>query len=81
MNHRFGWAMLVAVGALAGFASSSYQRSDVGPRAAVAAEAENPQDTDALAELKEIKTQLKEINTQLHTGAIKVIVLVNPDAK
>jgi hypothetical protein len=87
MNHRFGWAALVAVGMLAGFALSSYQRGDMGPRAAVAAEpeaqaeAENPHDADVLSELKEIKTQLKEINTLLHTGSIKTIVLINPDAK
>ncbi len=81
MNRRFGWAMLVAFGVLVGLASSSYQRSHAEPPAAETAGAENSHDADVLSELKEIKTQLKEINTQLHTGAIKVIVLMNPDAK
>jgi hypothetical protein len=78
-NRRLAWAILIAIGVLVGFASSSYQRSDAGSPAA--AEAEDPPDTEAVAELKEIKTQLKEINTLLHTGAVKVIVLVNPDAR
>ena len=87
MNHRFGWAMLVAVGVLVGFAS---QFVSAGRRRAASGRggrdrdwptAENPHDADVLSELKEIRTQLKEINTQLHTGSIKMIVLINPDAK
>lgn len=78
MNRRFAWAMLVAAGILLGFVLSSYQRTDAGPSASAAVNAED-QETQAIEQLKEIKVQLKEINTLLHTGTVKVIVVINPD--
>ena len=79
MNRRFASAMLVAVGVLLGLASSSYQRSEMGPAAARAADVEDPQDREVVAQLKEINTQLKEINTLLHSGKLRVIDVINPD--
>ena len=78
MKRYFGWAFLVAAGLLLGVASSSYQTTHADPPAEEAADAETPK-TDALTELKEIKTQLKEINAHLHSGVVKVVVVMNPD--
>ena len=80
MNRRFGWAMLVAAGILLGFASSSYQRTNASSLAAPSADSEVPA-AEAVEELKEIKAQLKEINTLLHTGTVKVVVILNPDKR
>jgi hypothetical protein len=72
--------LLVAAGVLLGFTLSSYQRTDAGPPASAAANVED-QDTQAVEQLKEIKVQLKEINTLLHKGMVKVVVVLNPDQK
>lgn len=80
MMSRFGMAMLVAVGILIGFALNSTPGTKAASSAALAAAVDEPSDRDALAQLKEIKTHLKEINTLLHTGSIKVIVVINPDS-
>jgi hypothetical protein len=77
MNRRFGWALLVAAGILLGFVSSSYQRTNAGTLSAPAADADTA-DADAVVQLKEIKAQLKEINTMLRTGAARVTVVINP---
>ena len=81
MNRRFGWAMLLVVGVLVGFASSSYQQSDAGPPMVVAADSDDADDAKAVEQLKEIKTQLKEINALLRSGTLRVVVVINPDAK
>jgi len=78
MKRYFGWASLVVAGLLLGVASSSYQRTNADSPAASVADSENL-NANAVAELKEIKTQLKEINTHLRTGVTKVLVVMNPD--
>jgi hypothetical protein len=77
MKRYLGWALLVAAGLLLGVASSSHQRSNADSPAA-ADDLANA-NADAVAELKEIKIQLKEINAQLKTGVTKVTVVMNPD--
>ena len=67
MNRRLASAMLVAVGVLLGFAVSSYQRGEMGPPAARAADVEGPQDRDVVAH-KEVNAQLKDINALLHSS-------------
>ena len=76
MRRYLGWAFFVAAGLLLGVASSSYERSNAAPPASVASA--DSANADAVAELKEIKTQLKEINTHLRTGVTKVFVMLNP---
>ncbi len=79
MNRRFGWSMLVAVGIVLGCALSSYE----GVHAAAAAEddeASQIDDQKVLDQLKDIRAELKAINTQLRTGTMKVAVIMNPDS-
>lgn len=79
MKRCFGSVLLVAVGLLLGAASSSVQRSDARPLAASVA-ADDAVNGEMLVELREIKTQLKEINAHLRTGVTKVFVNMNPSA-
>jgi hypothetical protein len=79
MRRCFGSVLLVAVGLLLGAASSSVQRSDARPLATSVA-ADDAMNAEMLAEIKEIKTQLKEINTHLRSGVTKVFVNMNPGA-
>jgi len=72
MNRCLGWAALVTLGVLLGVASSSHQTT----------KADDPDvaaNADTVAELKEIKTQLKEINAYLRSGVVKTIAVMNPD--
>jgi hypothetical protein len=78
MRRYFCWALLVAAGLLLGVASSSFQRSNAQTPPEAVADSANV-NGDAVAELREIKAQLKEINTQLRTGVTKVFVVMNPD--
>ncbi len=75
MNRCLGWAALVMLGILLGVASSSHQTSKADDPAVDAAKAAN---VEVVAELKEIKTQLKEINEHLRTGVTKTIAVMNP---
>jgi hypothetical protein len=77
MSRRFGWAMLVAVGVVLGCALSSYQRTSAAPPPRDRGAEE--QDLDVAGQLKDIRTNLKEINTLLHSGTVKVVVVMNPD--
>ena len=76
MRRCLSWAFLVVAGLLLGTVSSSYQRSNADPPAA--ATHDDGVNGDALAELREIKTQLKEINAQLKKGTTRVFVQMNP---
>ena len=78
MSRRFGWAMLVAVGIVWGGALNSYDRTHAATARNTAAE---DQDMDAADQLREIKTQVKEINALLRSGTIRVITLGGPGAK
>ena len=78
MSRRFGWAMLVAFGMALGCALSSF-RSAVVTSAAAQESAADDRDASVADQLKDIRTQVKEINTLLHSGTIKVVVVLNPD--
>jgi hypothetical protein len=76
MNRHFGWAMLVAAGVVLGAALGSYERT---PAAAQAQDAEVvDRRADVVEQLKDIKTQVKEINAVLHSGNLRVVVVINP---
>jgi hypothetical protein len=76
--------MLIALGILLGVASSSFQQSKADPPAGD----DNGRGTAAVvAELKEIKSQLtdmksqvKDINAFLHNGVIRNFAVMNPPA-
>jgi hypothetical protein len=76
MNRQFGWAMLVAVGMVFGCALSSYEKTSAAPPKQDVEE----QDPDIARQLKDIRTYVKEINTVLHSGSVRVVVLLNPDS-
>ena len=78
MNRRFSWAILVAVGMILGYALGSHERAQT-VHAAPKARAEN-QDGDLADQLGEIKTQVEKINTLLHSGTLRVVVVINPDS-
>ena len=78
MNRRFGWAMLVAAGMVLGCALSSYEKTSAAPSAEQNVE---EQSGDVANQLRDIRNYVKEINTLLHSGSVKVVVLINPDAK
>jgi hypothetical protein len=75
MSRRFGWSLLVVAGMVLGCALGSYERTHV----ATAADSDD-QVALLVDQLKEIKTQVKDINSLLHNGRVKVVVLINPDA-
>jgi uncharacterized radical SAM superfamily protein len=79
MNRCFGWAALVAAGIVLGSAWSSLERSHV----AVAAQNTTGDDAavEMIAELKEMKVQLKEINAILHSNQLRVVPVINADAQ
>ena len=80
MNSRFGGAMLVAVGMVLGAALSSYDRITVATAAPESQESrEDGSGTEVLDQLRTIKTQVKEINDVLHSGNLRVVVVINPE--
>jgi hypothetical protein len=78
MNRRFGWAILVAASVVLGSALGSYQGTHA-VRAAAADDSGDPVVKELIAQLKEIKGQVKEINTHLRSGQTKVVLVMNPD--
>jgi hypothetical protein len=74
MNRHLRYAMLVALGILLGVASSSFQQSKADPPAA------NGETTNAaiLAELKEIKKQLKDANSFMRSGTFRTFGTLTP---
>ena len=77
MRRYLSWGFLVAAGLLLGVGSSSYQHSNASPPTAHAT-VDDSVNAETLAELKEIKTQLKEINAHLQKGVTRVFVTMNP---
>jgi hypothetical protein len=77
MKRYLGWGLLVAAGLLLGVASNTYQRTNADSPPARVASVDSAT-ADALAELKEIRAQLTEINAQLSTKVTKVTVVMNP---
>lgn len=74
MNRHMRGAMLIALGILLGVASNTFQQSKAEPAD------ENNGSAAMLAELKEIKSQLKDINTFLRTGIVRNFAVMNPPA-
>ncbi len=80
MHRRFGWVLLVALGIVLGSLSSPYQRINADPPKP-ASDSSDPNDSEAVAQLRQINAQLREINTMLQTGTAKVTVaagIINP---
>jgi hypothetical protein len=77
MRRYLSWSILVAAGLLLGVVSSSYQHSNASPPTARAT-VDDAINAETLAELKEIKAQLKEMNVHLQKGVTRVFVTMNP---
>ena len=76
MYRRFAWVVLLAVGALWDSCSVLIRR----PSPVLPLPPSRPMNRwTRPSELKEINRHLKEINTLLHTGTIKVVVAIYPD--
>lgn len=78
MSRRFGWAMLAAAGIVLGGAWGSYEKTHAAPANDAAAD---EQDTNLADEVREVKNEVKEINKLLHSGTLRVVVVINPDAR
>jgi hypothetical protein len=78
MSRRFCWAMLAAAGIVLGCALNSYERISAAPPEAPDAPTQD-QVADLIDHLKDIRTQVKEINALLHTGNVKVVLMINSD--
>ena len=74
MQTRIGCVLLVVFGMVLGYGFGSHEKVPV----VQAAVAEEP-NTDLAEQLHDIKVQVKEINTLLHAGPLKVVVVLNPD--
>jgi hypothetical protein len=77
MSRHFGCAMLIAVGMVLGWALGSYQGTPA-IAAAQDVQAEEDVNREIVEELKEIRTQVKQINTLLQSGRLRVIDVINP---
>jgi hypothetical protein len=80
MSRRFCWAMLVAAGTVLGCALIGYGRTDAAPPSTPDTVADD-QTAEIASQLQDIKTQVKEINTLLHSGTLTVVVAINPDGR
>jgi hypothetical protein len=70
--------MLVAAGMVFGGAWGSYEKLHAAP----ARDAADDQDATELADqVRTIKTEVREINKLLHSGTLRVVVVINPDAR
>jgi hypothetical protein len=81
MNRCFGWAALVVAGVLLAVASGSYHKTVANSDSPSASEGAAGDNGDAVAQLREIKKQLKEINEHLHSGVTKVMIPMNPNKR
>ncbi len=77
MSRRLVGAMLVTAGIVFGMTLDRCATPEVAQAATRAESAEGPD--DVAAELKVIKTQVKEINKLLQSGTLRVVVVINPD--
>jgi hypothetical protein len=77
MKRRFGWAVLVVVGMMVGYALHSLEPAGnpLTPSEACAADP----GADLIKQIGEIKTQVKDINTFLKSGNLRVTVIINPE--
>ena len=80
MNRSFYWAFLFAAGLILCCAIGSRDSS----RAASLSAADPDSDryaADVVAQLKDVNKNLKEINSLLHSGTLKVVVVINPNVR
>ena len=77
MHRRFGWAMLIAAGIVIGCALGSLQ----GTHAASPVRDAEDQEAATAEQLRELKTQVKEINTLLHSGNLRVVIVMNQNVR
>jgi hypothetical protein len=75
MKSRLTGAILLAIGMVLGGVIGSYDRMAV----ATASQDIREDGADVSAQLQAIKTQVTEINTLLHSGTLRVVVVINPD--
>jgi hypothetical protein len=81
MSRRLEWVLMVAAGVAAGFAFGSYQPSNAEPPPSAVASKDADDTIEQLKEIKEIKAQVQDINTLLHSGKLRVVVAIYPDSK
>jgi hypothetical protein len=79
MNRRFGWAMLLAAGMVFGYALNGIEKTIV-PSAAAQDTADDDRGAEAIAQLKELNAQIKQLQAFLRSGQLRVIDIINPDA-
>jgi hypothetical protein len=77
MKRRLGWAVLVVVGMMVGYALHGLEPAG-NPLAPSEAQAADP-GTELIKQIGEIKTQVKDINTFLRSGNLRVVVIINPE--
>ena len=77
MKRHFFWAMVIGGSALFGGVLATHQASRAGTPAA-AETGDQEENTDLVDQVRELKTQVKEINTLLHSGTLRVVVVMNP---
>jgi hypothetical protein len=75
MNRCLGWAMLLLAGMAIGYTFGSHD-----PVAMAQPGGGDDPAAEIVAELKEIKSEAKEINLLLHSGKMRVIVPIYPDS-
>jgi hypothetical protein len=73
MGRRFGMAMLFAAGLVLGCALGSYQNVST----AKAQDDEVSANTDIKSQLKDLNERVKSIDTILHTGTLRVAVVIS----
>ena len=73
MSRRLGWTLLVGANVVFWFVLSFYQ-TDAAPPPAQMPFASVEQRGEMVNQLKEINAELKELNTLLRSGELKVIV-------
>jgi hypothetical protein len=81
MNRRFCLAMLVAAGMVLGCGLNGCDKTS----AASATDQESAEDerqaADAIAQLKEVNNQLRQMNAFLRSGQMRVVPVINSNSK
>ncbi len=80
MGRRLVGAMLVAAGVMFGATLDRCGRMETA-HAATQDEALSEQQASVEKQLKELGTQVKDINTLLHSGTLRVVVVINPNGQ
>lgn len=78
MKRHFFWAVVISSALFCGVLAT-HQPSRAGTSPAAETE-ESDKNADLADQVREIKSQVKEINTLLRSGTLRVIVVMNPPA-